>query len=180
MKNMIKKIVTKPIYKNKRPPQRKSKPVSYYREKSLTSYQKLVRIREADDNGYCTCITCGKKDHYTKMHGGHFITRICEPLCNEEGNVNPQCPKCNRYYFGMPLAYMRNLWHKLGGERVKYFLRIYYLWLGLDNNPSISEKKILEPKTKEYWISKKKEYDKEIERLLKERKFKDYDEVKNE
>jgi hypothetical protein len=44
------------------------------------------------------CVTCGKVDHYTKMHGGHFVPKgKSSGLAFDETNVHVQCPGCNLY-----------------------------------------------------------------------------------
>ena len=45
------------------------------RAKALQTLQKLVRLKAADDNGYCECVTCGKIAKYTEMDGGHYIPK---------------------------------------------------------------------------------------------------------
>ena len=61
--------------------------------------QKLVRLKAADEFGYCKCVTCDKRDHYKRMQGGHFIPRGNAATKLMEENINPQCPGCNG--FGM-------------------------------------------------------------------------------
>lgn len=66
-------------------------------EKAAKLMQKLVRLKAADKDGYCTCVTCGKVDHYKNMQGGHFYSRrhLIFKLYIE--NCHPQCPGCNMY-----------------------------------------------------------------------------------
>jgi hypothetical protein len=66
--------------------------------------QKLRRMQEADFDGNCTCVTCGKVDHWKNMDGGHYISRTwtrykLESLClgGEFENIWPQCKGCNRF-----------------------------------------------------------------------------------
>ena len=74
---------------------RKKATVAQEVEKAAKLLQRYVRLKASDDNGYCTCVTCGKVDHYKAMQGGHFIprTRTILKLC--ESNIWPQCPHCN-------------------------------------------------------------------------------------
>ncbi|MCH2596508.1 MAG: recombination protein NinG [Pirellulales bacterium] len=70
------------------------------RAKALKLFQLKRRLEEADDTGYCTCVTCGVSDHYTKMHGGHWIPKgSSSALAFDSKNVHAQCPGCN--LFGM-------------------------------------------------------------------------------
>ena len=70
------------------------------RSKCLEALQKLVRLKAADDNGYCQCVSCGKVEHWSDMDGGHFIDKgHSSRWALEEENVHPQCKGCNG--FGM-------------------------------------------------------------------------------
>jgi len=70
------------------------------RTKCLEALQLLARISAADDNGWVQCVSCGKKDHYKDMQGGHFIPKGHSSYwALREENVHPQCPGCNM--FGM-------------------------------------------------------------------------------
>lgn len=70
------------------------------RNKCLTAIQLLARISAADDNGYCTCVSCGQKHHYKDMDGGHYIPKGDSSYwALEIENVHPQCKGCNG--FGM-------------------------------------------------------------------------------
>lgn len=63
--------------------------------KCLTALQLLTRMKAADDNGIAQCVTCGKRDHYKNMQGGHFIPRGHTKWCLDQRNVWTQCRYCN-------------------------------------------------------------------------------------
>ena len=70
------------------------------RAKALKALQKLVRLKAADENGYCTCVTCGAVARWSEMDGGHFIPKGSSSYwALEEENLAPQCKGCNG--FGM-------------------------------------------------------------------------------
>ncbi|MFK5948812.1 MAG: recombination protein NinG [Methylococcales bacterium] len=70
------------------------------RSKALDTLQKLVRVKAADENGYCTCVTCGLIDLWSSMDGGHYIAKGHSSYwALVEENVHPQCKGCNG--FGM-------------------------------------------------------------------------------
>jgi len=70
------------------------------RSKCLVAIQLLARIAAADDNGYCTCVSCGSQFHYKDGDGGHFIPKGNSSYWSLEiENVHPQCKGCNG--FGM-------------------------------------------------------------------------------
>lgn len=79
---------------------KKQKTVAKLREEAAVLLQKLVRMKAADENGLATCVTCGKRQHYKDMDGGHFISRKWTATKLVEENVHPQCKGCNQYASG--------------------------------------------------------------------------------
>ena len=59
--------------------------------------QKLVRLKAADSNGFCTCVTSGVRKHWKEMQGGHFIERGKLGTKLMEENIHPQTPYENQY-----------------------------------------------------------------------------------
>jgi 5-methylcytosine-specific restriction endonuclease McrA len=54
-----------------------------------------IRMESSDDDGICTCVTCGKRDHYKRMNGGHYIPRKHTAALLVEENIHVQCVHCN-------------------------------------------------------------------------------------
>lgn len=54
-----------------------------------------VRRRDAASNGICTCVTCGRIDHWIHMQAGHFISRSKKSTKFNPMNISAQCVKCN-------------------------------------------------------------------------------------
>jgi hypothetical protein len=70
------------------------------RSKCLLAIQLLSRVAGADDEGYCTCASCGDQFYYKDGDGGHFIAKGHSSYWSlEVENVHPQCKGCNG--FGM-------------------------------------------------------------------------------
>lgn len=85
-------------FKKTKTKKRKQKPknLSYYKKKLWKVFSQYIRLRDADKNGYCTCISCGKKMFWKKSQAGHFIPRsLSNFLYFNEKNVNAQCYRCN-------------------------------------------------------------------------------------
>jgi len=66
------------------------------REKCLIAFQKLRRLQEADDCGWCTCVSCGARHAYDDLDAGHYVSRDNNTTAFDPRNVNPQCRACNR------------------------------------------------------------------------------------
>jgi len=60
-------------------------------------FSKYILHKNADRDGYVTCITCGKRAPIAQMDAGHFIGRRIQVLRYDERNVHPQCRYCNRF-----------------------------------------------------------------------------------
>jgi len=78
---------------------KKTKPIGKLVEEASVLLQLLVRVKASDDNGYCSCVSCGVTRHYKEMQGGHYIPRGNSATRLLEENVHPQCRGCNG--FGM-------------------------------------------------------------------------------
>lgn len=80
-----------------------------------TVFSQYVRLSNADDRGYCTCITCGKKGHWKTggIQAGHFISRKNYSTRWDLDNVKPQCVACNVYRAGEQYKYSLYLGEKL-------------------------------------------------------------------
>ena len=85
--------MSKKLSKKRKPPK---KPTP--RAKALTLLQKLVRLKAADENGICECVTSGARKHWTEMDGGHFIAKgHSSRWALDERNVHPQTKSQNAY-----------------------------------------------------------------------------------
>lgn len=59
------------------------------------AFSEYVRLRDADENGIVTCITCGDRHHWTEVECGHYILRGNMATRWELKNCNGQCGLCN-------------------------------------------------------------------------------------
>ena len=86
--------------------------------------QKKVRLKAAlhDDARMVQCVTCRKWDHWTKMQGGHFISRTHTKHKLSEENIHPQCQRCNGFLNGNYIAYSLYMQDMYGREWVENML----------------------------------------------------------
>jgi hypothetical protein len=94
----------KTIPKNKKKPNR-SKLV----KKLDNIFSKFIRLREIDHNGFTTCFTCGKKDHWKKLQNGHFQSRRHYATRWHEQNCQVQCVGCNMFKGGEQFLFAKQL-----------------------------------------------------------------------
>ena len=98
---------------------KKQKTVAKLREEAAVLLQKLVRMKAADENGLASCVTCGKRQHYKEMDGGHFISRKWTATKLAEENIHPQCKGCNQYASGRHDDYSLYMVDTYGIEMVR-------------------------------------------------------------
>jgi hypothetical protein len=78
-------------------------------KKLWTAFSKFIRLRDADENGYCKCFTCGLVRKWSQMDAGHGIPRQHWGTRYSEINVQVQCKKCNGFNQGMQAAFKDNI-----------------------------------------------------------------------
>ena len=78
-----------------------------------------IRLREANEYGYCQCFTCGVVRHYKDgMQNGHFQSRKhLSTRFSEDGNCEVQCVSCNIFGSGQQWKFGMNLDAKYGEGR---------------------------------------------------------------
>ena len=94
----------------------KAKRIKKLRTKCWEVMSLFTRLKFADSQGFVSCVTCGKRSHYTKMNAGHFIHGA---LDYNEINVNPQDVRCNKWLHGNLIQYTTYITLKYGPEMVK-------------------------------------------------------------
>ena len=76
-------------------------------------------MKAANADGIAQCVTCGKRQHYKEMDGGHFISRKWTATKLIEENVHPQCKGCNQYASGKHDDYASFMVDTYGIEMVR-------------------------------------------------------------
>jgi hypothetical protein len=81
------------------------------KEKAWANFSKYIRLKNADKDGNCRCVTCGVTKHWKEIHSGHFIDGRSYAVLFDERLVHPQCFHCNGKHWGC-----------LSGNKVRYTL----------------------------------------------------------
>lgn len=63
-------------------------------------FSQWIRLSNADETGYCICVTCNNKFFWKEIQAGHFMSRKHYSTRWDENNVHPQCVACNLYRAG--------------------------------------------------------------------------------
>lgn len=91
----ILKFKTKPAVKARA--KKKARSISKLVDDVAVLMQKLVRLKAANGDGYCKCVTCGNVYHWKAMNGGHYISRKYQGTKITEENIHSQCVACNGF-----------------------------------------------------------------------------------
>ena len=99
---------------------KKTKTIAGLVEDAATILQRIVRMKAADESGYCQCVTCGRVGHWKEMDGGHYISRTYTQHKLREENIHPQCKGCNRFAHKIHDDYARYMRETYGAEFVDW------------------------------------------------------------
>ena len=99
----------------------RSKNLSSAKKTADEWFSKYIRIRDADMNGMCKCITCDTVRHWKDMDAGHFQSRRYNITRWNVHNAHAQCQKCNQYGAGEQYKHGKEI-DLLYGEGTAEFL----------------------------------------------------------
>jgi len=103
--------------------QKKKVSKSKLKIKAWDLLSKIIRLKYSDDNGYCSCVTCGITKHWSELQAGHFIPKAAgNSVYFLEENIHPQCVSCNIFKAGNLTEYtlfMIDLYGRDEVERLK-------------------------------------------------------------
>lgn len=77
-------------------------------------FSEYIRRRDADENGFCKCFTCGLVRHWKQGDCGHGIPRQHWSTRYAEKNNHFQCKKCNGFEGGKREVYKVEVDKKYG------------------------------------------------------------------
>lgn len=83
-------------------------------KKLWKAFSEYIRLRDADENGMCSCFTCGLIRHYKQMDCGHGIGRQHWGTRYNEKNNHAQCKRCNGFEGGKREIYKQRVNEKYG------------------------------------------------------------------
>lgn len=83
---------------------------------------KYIRLSNADENGYVSCVSCRVTKHWKEMQAGHYISRSHYSTRWDTGNIFPQCVGCNIFKNGNYPEYAQYLDDKFGTHYKKDLL----------------------------------------------------------
>ena len=82
--------------------------------KKLDSVFSIYIRRKDAVNDIAQCVTCGKKDHWSKLQNGHWASRRHYSTRWDERNCSVQCASCNVFRAGEIYLYTKYLCSKYG------------------------------------------------------------------
>lgn len=119
-------------------------------------FSEYIRLRDANENGFCRCATCGAMWRWQIMQNGHYINRQHIKTRYDERNCHSQCSNCNIGLRGNLDRYKRFIIDKYG---VKVLEELE------------TAKRVIEKWTVSDYQGKIEYYKAEVNRLRKEKGF---------
>ena len=98
----------------------RSKNLSSAKNSADQWFSKYIRLRDANINGVCSCITCGAKKHWKQMDAGHFQSRRYSATRYHEQNAHAQCQACNKYNAGEQYRHGQEIDLRYGAGTAEY------------------------------------------------------------
>lgn len=148
----------KPANSNKaKKRQTREKNISYLKGKLWRIFSKFIRLRDSNEDGYCTCFTSGKVIFWKSAQAGHFMSRKFNSTFVHEKNVHAQSAYDNLYLSGAQYVYGKNLDLKYGEGTADYLVKL-----------SKEEKRFTAPELNELITY----YTAEVKRLAQEKNIK--------
>jgi hypothetical protein len=77
-------------------------------------FSEFIRLRDADQNGFCKCFTCSNIRYWRDMDCGHGIGRQHKGTKYNEQNNHAQCGKCNGFEGGRSDVYKEEMNRRYG------------------------------------------------------------------
>ncbi len=94
---------------------------------------RYIRLKYSDDNGYCSCVTCGATKHYKQMQAGHFVPKKKgNAIYFIEENIHPQCYQCNINLGGYGAMYNKFMLDTYGQDKIDELLNLAGTTVKLD------------------------------------------------
>lgn len=93
---------------------KKLRKISALKKQAWRVFSEWIRRREADKDGYLSCITCGTKVHWKDSNASHFLHGHSKPTFFEPRNVHGSCIRCNLYLSGNLIEYTRFMIDRYG------------------------------------------------------------------
>lgn len=101
-----------------------TKTIKQAKKKTWEQFSRYTRLRYADKNGICTCVTCGVKRPWKQMQAGHALAGRGNSILFHENLVFPQCYGCNCCASGRLDVFQKFLIDKYG---LKEWEKLYAL-----------------------------------------------------
>jgi len=114
---------------------KKKKSRSKLKKEAWDLLSKIIRLKYADDNGNCSCVSCGTTRHWSQLQAGHFIPKAKgNSVYFLESNIHPQCVHCNMFQDGNLTPYTLFMIDTYGRDEVERLQNIAKEKLKISSN----------------------------------------------
>lgn len=120
--NAPRKPVKRPVGGSKvkkiKTPKKKTMSRSQLVKRLDSVYSQYIRLKNADSDGYCICVTSGKRIYWKEIQNGHFYSRKYLPTRWDDTNCHPQSVADNIFLRGNYINYTRYMIDRYGRDYV--------------------------------------------------------------
>lgn len=155
--NLLSTRKRKPTSNKKKKSGAKAKSIKTLKAKLWRIFSWFIRLRDSDENGYCYCITSGKRMFWKEAQAGHFQSRRFNNTMFNEKNSHAQSPYENCHLSGNQFTYGIRINQIYGPGTAEELLRL-----------SRIDKKFTVEELEEMIVH----YTKEVKRLLNQKNLK--------
>lgn len=107
-----------------KPKKRKKTPIGKLKKLAWKVFSEWIRKRDANEDGFTRCITCGKWDHWKNLQASHFIPGRRNSILFLEENCHAACYVCNVLKHGALEEYYPFMLSKYGQETIDRIKRL--------------------------------------------------------
>jgi NinG protein len=108
----------------KSPKPKKLPKIGNLKKRAWKAFSEFIRKRGADESGFNSCITCGRRDFWKNLQASHFIPGRTNSILFLEDNCFPGCYGCNIGRHGAIEDYYPIMLKKVGQERIDEIKRL--------------------------------------------------------
>lgn len=98
--------------------------LSTLQAKADSAMSLYIRMKHADEHGYCKCVSCKRVFRWQEMDAGHFVPKSRGAAVRWiEENVWPECRGCNRFSHDHLIGYTLHMIDYYGKEKIEELKR---------------------------------------------------------
>ncbi len=117
-------LAKKPVDRGRKAHVQRKKSFRAIRSRLWTIFSKYIRLRDADEHGFCICFTSGRRIFWKMAEAGHFMPTRHTATWIHEKNVHAQSHEANQHNQGEQFVYGKRLDAIYGDGTAEYLAEL--------------------------------------------------------